>query len=121
MSRTLTSVVRSRALRAKQTDAERLLWARLRNRQFVGVKFDVSILWDGSSFDFCCPEAGLIVELDGGQHSLQQDADAERPAYLNALGYKVVRFWNNQVFEELAGVLATIATALGVVDSKNCP
>ncbi len=65
---------------------------------------------EGYVADFLCLDAKLIVEIDGGQHN--QSADAERTAALNAAGYRIVRFWNNDVLTNLTGVLETLATAL---------
>lgn len=64
--------------------------------------------------DFVCLEKKLIVELDGGQHSLQQNYDEERSAWLESRGYRVLRFWDNQVFEETQGVKDEIGRVLGI-------
>jgi adenine-specific DNA-methyltransferase len=62
--------------------------------------------------DFCCPEAKLILELDGGQHALQRQGDAKRTAFLETNGYRVLRFWDNEVLANIEGVLERIAEAL---------
>jgi very-short-patch-repair endonuclease len=93
-------------LRRRATDIERKLWQYLRNRQLGGFKFRRQATVGGPVADFLCAEKRLIVELDGGQHSEQ--ADAQRAAYLERLGYRVVRFWNHEVNENLGGVLRTI-------------
>jgi len=98
---------RRRELRRNQTDAEKALWAKLRNKQFFELKFFRQYSFGSYILDFYCPEKKLAVELDGGQHNLPEarDYDAERTAYLNAHGVKVVRFWNNEVLCEMEGVL----------------
>ena len=103
---------RARALRARQTDAERLLWSRLRNRYFADYKFRRQEVMGAYIVDFICLEAKLIIELDGGQHSTQIDYDAERSGYLNRLGFKVLRFWNNDVLQNTDAVLENIRLEL---------
>jgi very-short-patch-repair endonuclease len=95
---------RARRLRRDASDAENRLWYVLRNRNLNGLKF-VRQLSIGPFFaDFACREAALIVELDGGQHDGLR-GDERRTAYLNAQGYSVLRFWNNEVLENRDGVL----------------
>jgi very-short-patch-repair endonuclease len=89
------------------TDAERRLWARLRNRQLSGEKFVRQYPVGPYFVDFACREKMLVVELDGGQHSGSRRDDA-RTAYLNAVGYAVLRFWNNEALANTEGVLAAI-------------
>jgi len=103
---------RARALRVRQTDAERLLWSRLRNRQFAGYKFRRQEVIGIYIADFVCLEAKLIIELDGGQHNEQIDYDAERSGYLIRLGFKVLRFWNNDVLQNTDAVLEHIRLEL---------
>lgn len=97
---------RARQLRANQTDTERTLWLHLRANQFFGAKFRRQHQIGRYVADFCCPAAKLIVEIDGGQHTPERDA--ERSRALEAEGYAVVRFWNNEVRENLEGVLAVL-------------
>ncbi len=101
------SIDRRRELRRNQTDAEKVLWARVRNKQFFGLKFFRQFSVGPYILDFYCPEKQLAVELDGGQHNLPEgkEYDAERTAYLYSHGINVVRFWNNEVLCELDGVL----------------
>jgi len=100
-------------LRRNQTDAEERLWAHLRNRRLGGFKFRRQATVGFHVADFLCPEKRLIVELDGGQHS--EEADARRTARLEALGYRIIRFWNNEVLGNTDGVLQVIlATALAL-------
>jgi very-short-patch-repair endonuclease len=91
------------------TEAEHLLWLHLRDRQLVGAKFRRQQPIGRYFTDFCCIEHQLIIEVDGGQHDEEEEYDRKRTAYLQKCGYRVVRFWNNEVLGELAGVLETIA------------
>jgi len=88
---------RARRLRRDQTDAEAKLWARLRTRQFCGLKFRRQHPIGPYVADFCCVERGLVVELDGGQHATQAEADQKRSIFLEQRGYRVLRFWDNEV------------------------
>jgi very-short-patch-repair endonuclease len=97
-------------LRRLSTDAERKVWSILRNRQLGGCKFRRQATIGAFVVDFLCVEASLIIELDGGQHN--DAADARRTEFLNQRGYDVIRFWNNEVNANLAGVLDVIATKL---------
>jgi len=105
---------RRRELRHNQTDAEKVLWAQVRNKQFFGLKFFRQYSVGAYILDFYCPEKKLAVELDGGQHNLSEgrEYDAERTAYLNSHGIKVVRFWNNEVLCEMEGVLESLTQRL---------
>jgi len=98
---------RRRFLRRKQTDAERAFWSKVRNGQFHRLKFFRQYSVGLYILDFYCPAKKLAVELDGGQHNLSdgREYDAERTAYLNGHGIVVVRFWNNEVLQEIEGVL----------------
>jgi very-short-patch-repair endonuclease len=102
----------ARGLRRRQTDAERRIWARLRDRRLLGVKFSRQVPIGSYIVDFCCRELKLIVELDGGQHAVHVDYDAGRTAFLRALGYRVLRFWDNEALSNTNGVLQRIAEAL---------
>jgi len=102
----------ARRLRRDQTDAERALWFRLRDRRLNGMKFRRQMPVKSYVVDFCCESAHLIVELDGGQHIERGSEDAKRTADLEAYGYLVLRFWNNDVLRNTDGVVETIlATA----------
>jgi very-short-patch-repair endonuclease len=103
---------RSRRLRRNQTDAERKLWARLRARQLCGVKFRRQYPIGRFIVDFCCFEKDLAVELDGGQHAEQTEADQRRSDLLARHGYRVLRFWDNDVMENIDGVLQRIVETL---------
>src|SRR5215213_8782374 len=100
----------ARRLRRNQTDAERTLWFRLRDRRLGGLKFRRQVPIDHYVVDFCCESARLIVELDGGQHAEQVEKDKARAAALEARGYLVLRFWNNEVLQNTHGVLEVIAS-----------
>src|SRR3712207_3299725 len=99
---------RARQLRHDQTDAERLLWSKLRNRQLGGWKFRRQVPIDRYIVDFVCVDAKLVVELDGGQHAQHSDRDAARTAVLDSLGYIVIRFWNDDVIIRTESVLEEI-------------
>lgn len=101
----------ARKLRVNQTNAETVLWNRIRNRQIDGHKFVRQQPIGGYVCDFVCRERLLIVEVDGGQHS-ESGADVIRDSRLADDGYRVLRFWNNDVLGNLEGVLATIQTEL---------
>ena len=101
---------RSRALRQNSTDAERKLWSVLRGRQLNGFEFRKQVEIDGYIVDFLCPEKRLIIEVDGGQHSPERDA--RRTAYLESQDFRIIRFWNNDVLQNLEGVWTTIEAAL---------
>jgi len=93
-------------LRRERTDAEERFWQAVRNRQLDGFKFRFQATVGGYVADFLCVEAMLIVELDGGQHC--EEKDARRTAFLEARGYRVIRFWNNDVLENLEGVMQVV-------------
>jgi adenine-specific DNA-methyltransferase len=92
------------------TDAERALWFALRNRRLEGFKFRSQWSLGPYVADFCCLEARLVVEVDGGQHD--EKRDARRTAWLKQQGFRVVRFWNNDVLTNLDGVLEVIVAVL---------
>ncbi len=97
----------ARELRKNSTIQERRLWNLLKNRQFHNLKFKRQQPMGSYIVDFICKEAKIIVEIDGGQHNELDNikADNERTKYLEQLGYKVVRFWNNEVYENIEGVI----------------
>ena len=110
--RGMDATTRARQLRKQSTDAERLLWRHLRNRQFEGYKFKRQKPLGHYIVDFVCLEKSLVVELDGGQHAEQIEYDAERNAWLESQGFRVVRPWNNQVLEETESVKEAILEEL---------
>ena len=101
---------RGRELRHNATDAERRLWQHLRGRQLEGFKFRRQYPIARYIADFACVEAGVVVELDGGQHADAGPAayDTRRSACMAALGFQTLRFWNNQVLQETDAVLEAI-------------
>jgi len=111
----------ARGLRRRQTDAERRLWARLRDRRLLGAKFARQVPIGPYVVDFCCREPRLIVELDGGQHAAGADYDAGRTALLQALGYRVLRFWDNEAVRNTDGMLERIAQALSPTHTRPSP
>jgi very-short-patch-repair endonuclease len=106
------NIATARRLRRTQTDAERVLWSRLRDRRLDGWKFKRQVPIDRYVVDFCCADARIVVELDGGQHDEKANEDAERTKVLEAFGYLVLRFWNNDVLSNTEGVLETILSTL---------
>ncbi|MEQ1773820.1 MAG: endonuclease domain-containing protein [Burkholderiales bacterium] len=110
--RNRTTQIRARKLRNQSTDAERLLWQHLRHKQIYGFRFRRQFPIDAYIVDFACIEAKLVVELDGGQHQEQPAYDTRRDAQIHNQGYRVLRFWNNQVFAETTAVLEVILKAL---------
>lgn len=108
------SILRQRArnLRKQSTDTERHLWYNLRANR-LGFKFKRQVPIGTYIVDFLCMERRLIVELDGGQHLDNQKYDIERTAWLNGRGFKVLRFWNNDVLQQTEAVVEVITQALG--------
>lgn len=106
------ALTRARELRQFSTDVEKLLWSRLRARRLEGFKFRRQT-WIGPFIvDFVCPEAKLVVEADGAQHGEAIEYDPRRDRLLADRGYRVLRFWNNDVSNNMEGVLTAIAAAL---------
>ena len=103
---------RATDLRARQTDMERWLWSRLRDRRLNGYKFRRQVPIGAYIADFVCMPARLIVELDGSQHADQEAYDQQRERYLREQGYEVLRFWNNAVWENMEGLLTAILLAV---------
>jgi very-short-patch-repair endonuclease len=102
----------TRKLRNNQTDAERRLWQMLKRRQIAGVKFRRQQPIGQFIVDFACFERRVIVEVDGGQHAEQLHYDEERTHWLEAQGYRVLRFWNNDVLSNTEAVAQAIVEAL---------
>jgi len=101
----------ARNLRKNATYVEAILWNRIRNRQIEGTRFRRQQPIDNYIVDFVSFEKRLIIELDGGQHAESGFEDAERDALLAASGFTVLRFWNNEVLENLEGILEVIRAA----------
>ena len=111
----------ARRLRRDQTDAERKLWSRLRDRRLGGARFRRQHPIGSYVADFCCTEANLVIELDGGQHALRTWEDQERTAYIESHGYRVLRFWDNEALTNTEGVLIRIVEALSVKGPSPSP
>ena len=103
---------RAKTLRKNLTPAERRLWAHLRAHRFFGVHFRAQHPIGGFIVDFCAPRRRLVIEVDGGQHLEQESEDGRRTRALQAQGYRVLRFWNHQIENELPAVLEAIRLAL---------
>ena len=103
----------ARKLRRNQTDAEKFLWSKLRNRQLNGYKFKRQVPVGNYIADFLCQEAMLIVELDGGQHAEQKDYDQRRTHWLQSQGFRVLRLWNNDVLLNINGASDALLEAAG--------
>ncbi|MDR7135281.1 very-short-patch-repair endonuclease [Lysobacter niastensis] len=101
----------ARSLRKEMTDAERKIWRHLRDGQLAGMKFRRQHPLPPYVVDFCCLDAGLVIELDGSQHT--QNSDAVRTRFLEAKGYKVLRLWNNDVLLKTDAVIEAIWNAVG--------
>ncbi|MEW5972259.1 MAG: ATP-dependent RNA helicase HrpA [Pseudomonadota bacterium] len=102
----------ARSLRHNQTEAEQKLWQQLRAHRFEGAKFRRQHPLGPYVVDFVCLEKHLVIELDGGQHSEAEAYDRQRDAWLEGQGFRVLRFWNNEVMQNLEGVLEAIRLAL---------
>lgn len=98
----------AKQLRQNQTDAEKILWMALRNRQINQLKFRRQVSIGRYIVDFVCFENRLIIELDGGQHADAEQYDEERTGWLESQGFMVIRFWNNDVMENIESVLMRI-------------
>jgi very-short-patch-repair endonuclease len=104
---------RARSLRVRMTDAERKLWFALRDRRFAGFKFRRQVPIGHFIADFVCFERRLVIEVDGGQHT-ESATDQRRDRWFAANGFRVMRFWNNEVLSNLEGVMTVLAGALRV-------
>jgi len=102
----------ARRLRREQTEWEHSLWERLRRRQLDGFKFRRQHPIGPFFADFFCPEAKLIIEIDGSQHADELARDQNRTEFLRNAGYDVLRFWNHEISSEIDAVVQRIADAL---------
>jgi len=105
-------MAQAKALRQNLTPEELIIWKHLRAHRFQGIGFRRQHAIGPYVVDFCAPRQKLIIELDGSQHLDQQEYDAERNAYLEGLGYRIIRFWNRSVVNELEEVLDRILKAI---------
>jgi len=111
----------ARRLRSAQSDTERRFWSIVRGRRFVGYKFKRQYPVGPYIADFVCLTARLIVELDGGQHAEQQDYDEMRTRFLEAEGFRVIRFWNVDLKTNLRGTIELLLRALEIGDTSPSP
>ena len=108
----MPNIAKARQLRGNPTDAERALWSILRRRQVSGYKFRRQAPIGNYIVDFVCFELRLVIEVDGGHHVESAGYDAARTAWLEGEGFRVIRFWNNQVLQEMEGVREAIFLAV---------
>ena len=94
------------------TEAEKAVWTLLRSRQIGGHRFRRQIPLGPYIVDFACHTARLIIEIDGGQHDPSSAEETERSGFLEGQGYRILRFWNNEILANPEGVWVTISTAL---------
>lgn len=112
MSLKLTPLARK--LRTTQTESEMRMWEQLRGRRFMGLKFRRQVPIENYIADFICFERAVIVELDGGQHA-DNDNDRMRTEILEGRGFLVKRYWNNEVMENMDGVLMDLQATLNTL------
>lgn len=110
----------ARKLRRNETEAEKKLWRVLRARQFLGLKFRRQSPVAGFVADFLCEEMHVIVEADGGQHA-DSPTDGDRTARLQAAGYHVIRYWNDDIMGNLEGVLEDLRGRLAAISDGRTP
>ena len=101
---------RAKAMRTAPTEAEHRLWQILRAKRLAGYKFKRQMPLDHYIVDFVCLAHRLVIEADGGQHS--QEADARRDAYIRSQGFRILRFWNDEILTNEDGVTTAILDAL---------
>lgn len=101
------------------TDAERALWSRLRSRQLAGVRFNRQYPIGPFICDFVARSKGLVIELDGGQHAEQEEYDSRRTRYIEERGYRVLRFWNNDVLSNPEGVLSAVRRVIVELGTRD--
>jgi very-short-patch-repair endonuclease len=109
----------ARKLRRASTDAENRLWYYLRSRRLDGAKFVRQEIIGPHIADFACRDLRLAIELDGGQHN--EAVDAPRTEVIEAFSYRVIRFWNNDIFENLEGVIEVIQRKLAMARNDPLP
>ncbi len=107
------TILRAKELRLAPTPAEAKLWLHLRVNQLNGHSFRRQHAIGSFITDFCCIKRKLVIELDGGQHIEQEAYDLERTAYLQSRGYRVLRFWNDDVMKNIDRVVEVIVEELG--------
>jgi very-short-patch-repair endonuclease len=116
-----SQIERGRQLRAQMTDAEVRLWMRLRGKQIGGHRFRRQVPVGPYIVDFISKKAHLIVEVDGGQHLAAVKRDEHRTAWLQSRGFRVVRFWDNDVLQRTDSVMESIRVALLEATTQPSP
>jgi very-short-patch-repair endonuclease len=106
------SITHAKSLRTSMTDAERRLWYRLRAHRLKGIKFKRQAVIGRYIADFACFDSKLVIEVDGGQHE-GKASDIERDRWLAQQGFRVIRFWNNEVLQNTDAVIGRILEAIG--------
>jgi very-short-patch-repair endonuclease len=107
----------ARELRKNATEAEQMLWYQLSARKVAGVRFNRQVPVGPFICDFVARSIKLVVEVDGGQHGWNAEADRRRTNFLESQGYKVIRFWNNHVIERIEGVVQEIGKIINDMPS----
>src|SRR4051812_48770876 len=110
---------RAKELRRNSSEAEKKLWALV--REIEGFKFRRQVPIGRYIVDFVCHTAGLVIEADGGQHDLQSNLEVARTEFLEREGYRVLRFWNNEILSNPEGVHTVISAALGDISPPPNP
>jgi very-short-patch-repair endonuclease len=108
----------ARQMRQEPTQAEQILWEALRDRRLAGFKFRRQHAIDRFVVDFFCPEAAMIIEVDGAVHEKQVEQDQERQEFLTEMGFHFLRYSNDQVISQLEGVLAEIRRTIEVLRAE---
>ena len=101
-------IKRARDLRKNSTDAESLLWKHIRGKQLEELRFRRQCPFEKYIVDFICFEKKIVIEIDGGQHNIDNEKDIIRDNFFISKGYKVIRFWNNEVLKNIEGVIEVI-------------
>ena len=114
------AAARARSLRQNMTEAEIRVWQMLRAHRMNGHKFRRQVPIGRYIADFVCHEARLVVEIDGGQHDRSSPQETERSGFLQREGYRILRFWNNEVLANPDGVCETIVNELAA-SPPPCP
>ena len=105
---------RAKSLRRQMTDAEKLIWRHLRGRRFERIKFKRQVPIGKYIADFAALDLKLIIEIDGGQHAVNEAADRQRTTHLEASGFRVVRFWNHDVLGNIQGVMEALLQEINI-------
>jgi len=109
----------ARKLRRRQSNSEAIFWREVRGSLLAGYKFRRQVPIGKYIADFVCESAKLIIELDGHQHAEIEDKDRARTAVLETYGYRVVRFWNHDVYDNLDGVIAEVLRELELAINRE--